>query len=116
MYITDQCKASLANCVEPPIDLHSIKYLLHETDVRNLVDPDVDHGCAFLDMFTTHKAGPSDRRYENIRLTRDRSKIARPRMTNGYGRVLLKQKHRHRLAYDVAAADDHRVLTFDRYT
>ena len=67
-------------------------------------------GC---DVLGPHERGASDRGDEDVRLPRQRRQIARPRVTDRHRRVAMQQQQRHRLADDIAAADDDRVLACD---
>ena len=57
----------------------------------------------------------SDRRDEDIRLTRERGEVFRTRVTECDGRVPLEEQHGHRFSNNVAAPDDDRVCTLHPY-
>ncbi len=56
----------------------------------------------------------ADRRHQDVGLAADRRQVRRPRVADGHGGVAVQQQQRHRLADDVAAADDDGVRAGDR--
>ena len=66
-----------------------------------------------LDHLRRDEAGPADGGNQNVGLPRDRRQVARLRVANRNGGVLVEQQHRDGLAHNVAAAHDHGVLAGD---
>ncbi len=54
---------------------------------------------------------PSERGHKDVGLGRDRRKVLRTGMTDGHGRMAMKQQQRNGFADDVAATDDDRVFS-----
>ena len=77
------------------------------------VDADVDEGGAGLDHVRSDEAGAADGGDEDVGLASDCGEVARLRVADGDGRVLVQQQHGDGLADDVAAADDDGVLAGD---
>ena len=82
--------------------------------IRHLVHPDIDDSSARLDEGLRHQSRPADGCNENVRAAADLCEIWRSRVTHGYRCVTMQQQQRHRLADDVAAADDDGVTSGDR--
>ena len=59
------------------------------------------------------EAGPADGGDENVRSTTVRREIVRLTVTNCHGRIFVQQEHGHRLADDVAAAEQRRRFARD---
>ena len=75
---------------------------------------DVDHRRARLDEVRRDERRPAERGDEDVGLARDARQIDGPRMADRHRGVAMQQQQRHRLADDVAAADDDRVRAGDR--
>src|ERR1700733_15548360 len=64
-----------------------------------------------LDHFRLNESGPSDGRHQNVGLASDSTQVARFRMADRYGGILMQEEHGDWLAYDIAAPNHHRMLT-----
>ena len=81
---------------------------------RQAVDADIQHRRARLHHVRRYESRTADRRNQDVRAAADRRQVARLRVADRHRRILGQQQHRRRLAHDVAAADDHRILSRDR--
>ena len=81
-----------------------------ELPVLRAVHADVDDGRARLHHVGRHEPGPADGGDEDVGAARVLGEIRRARVADRHGRVLREEQHRHRLADDLAAADDDRLL------
>ncbi len=81
--------------------------------VGHRVDPDVDHDGPGLDELRRDEGRSADGGHQDVRRARHRRQIPRPRVADGHRRVAVQQQQRHRLADDVAAADDDRPRARD---
>ena len=112
MHIADEHGSALLERGEPR--LIAGKHLLDCSLRVEAVDADVNDRGAWLHVRLGHKAGAANRRDEHIRFRRKLRQIGRARMRDGHGRVAMQQQERHRLADDVAAADDDGARPGDR--
>ena len=60
-----------------------------------------------------HETGAADRSDEDVAGRGNPCKILRPGMAHRHGGVPVQQKHRYRLADDIAAANDHGMFSGD---
>jgi hypothetical protein len=81
--------------------------------VGDAVDAHVDDRRAGLDHLRRDEAGAADGGHQNVGLAGDRAQVARLRVADGDGGVLVEQQHGRRLAHNVAAAHHHGVLAGD---
>ncbi len=82
------------------------KQPLHRRAIAHVRRPH-SHDCrARLHEGGRHETRTADRRDEDVRLRRHPRQIHGPRVTDRHRRVPVQQQQRHRLADDVAAADD----------
>ena len=74
------------------------------------MNADVNHDSARFQHIRFQQARYAGRRHHDIRLSGHRGQIRRTAVANCDGRISSQQQHRHRLADDIAAADNHGVL------
>src|SRR5690606_14806225 len=89
------------------------KYLGHAFLFRHLIYTDVDDDGAFANVFAADETRAADRRDQYLRTARHLSKVLCPRMTDSDRRVFLQKQRRHRLADDVAAAENNGFFSGD---
>ena len=90
------------------------KSLCATLGIGHEVDADVDDRRARLDERSAARSpGRPSAATRMSAVAATAGKILRARMANRHGRVAMQQKHRDRLADDVAAADDDRMLAGD---
>src|SRR5208282_459701 len=82
--------------------------------VGDPVDADIDHGSSRLHVVAGNNAGPANRRHQDVGAAANFRQIARLRVADGDGGVLIQQQHGDRLAHNVAASDYHGFLPGDR--
>ena len=83
--------------------------------VSDLVCADIDDGGARFEPVGLHVAGFAHGGDDDVRAANDVGKIAGFGMADGDGGICVHQKKRHRLADDIAAAEDDGVGSFDGY-
>ena len=81
--------------------------------VGDAVDAYVDHGGSGLHVVAGDHAGSANRRYQDVGAAADSGQIARFRVADGDGGVLIEQQHGYGLADNVAASYDHGFLPGD---
>ena len=81
--------------------------------VRTAVDAHINDHSAGLDHIAGHKALAADGSHQNIGGGADLFEVHRLGVADRDRGVLGQQQQRRRLAHDVGAADDHRVLAGD---
>ena len=74
------------------------------------IDAHINNGGARLHHLRRDESRPSDRRHQNVRLARHCAQVARLRVANRHRGILVQQQHRHRLAHNVAAPHNNRML------
>jgi hypothetical protein len=91
--------------------LHAVEIdVAGELAVRLAVHAHVDDDRAGLDHVGGQEVELADGSDDHVGLPRDGAQVLRGAVADGHGGALGQQHHGHRLADDVAAADDHRVL------
>jgi len=81
---------------------------LDEGRIVDPVHPHVDHHRPLPHVLAPKQARPAEGRDQEVGLPADPGEVAGAGMAEGDGAVGGEQERRHRLADDVAAADDHR--------
>ena len=94
---------------------HRLEIDVADQALGRAVDADVDHHRAFLDVIGADETGTADGDHQDVGLPADRGEIARARVADGDGRVLVQEQCGHGLADERAAAHDHRVASGQRH-
>ena len=85
----------------------------HPVPIRQGIGADVDHRRARLDEVGGHDGRTTHRRDQHVGPGRDPRQVDGPGMADRDRGVAVQQQHCHRLADDVAAADDDRLAALD---
>ena len=88
-------------------------HIAGELAAGQAIDADIDHHRAVFHHVRRDHIRLARRDDQDIRLACDRTEVAGLGGADRDGRAAIDQHQRHRLAGDIAAADDHGVLTFD---
>src|SRR5579872_5336819 len=82
--------------------------------VGDLINANINHGCAGLDEVACHHARTANGGDQNIGTAANRGQVFCFGMANGHGGVGVEQQHGYGLADDIAAANDDGFLSADR--
>ena len=88
----------------------ALEETFEEDRVGDVVDADVEDGCAGLNEFCGDEAGAANGGDEDVSATADGGEIFCARVADGDGGVGIGEEHGEGLADDVTASDDYRFL------
>ena len=93
--------------------LVALEKTLEEDRVGDVIDADIEDGCAGLDELGGDETGTSDGGDEDVSATADGGQVLGAGVADGDGCAGVEQQHGQRTTDDIAAADDDGLLAFD---